>query len=141
MAELKGQCMCGAVTVTAASAKPNLVACHCDMCRRWTSSMYMSLRTDPGSVTVTGPARVFKSSDWAERAFCDTCGSALWYATPHDGQKNLAAGLFDNAAGAELKLEFFIDKKPQGYTVAGDQRKMTEAEVIAAFMPNASAPK
>ena len=139
MAELKGQCMCGAVRISATSAKPGLVACHCDMCRRWTSSMYMSVRTDQDSITVTGPVRVFGSSEWAERAFCDTCGSALWYATLHDGQKNLAAGLFDNAAEAELKLEFFIDKKPQGYAFVGDQRQMTEAETIAIFAPDPEA--
>lgn len=139
MTELKGQCMCGAVSVTANSAQPGLVACHCDMCRRWTSSMYMSLRTDPDSVSVTGPVKVFRSSDWAERAFCEICGSALWYSTLHDGQKNLAAGLFDNAGGADLKLEFFIDKKPDGFAFAGERKQMTEAEVIAAFVPDAGA--
>jgi len=139
MTELKGRCMCGAVSVTATSAKPSLVACHCDMCRRWTSSMYMSVRTDPESVTVTGPVKVFRSSEWAERAFCEVCGSALWYSTLHDGQKNLAAGLFDNAAGGAVKLEFFIDKKPEGFALTGEHRRMTETEVIAAFVPDAGA--
>jgi len=105
------------------------------MCRRWTSSMFMSVPTEPGSITITGPAKAYRSSDWAERGFCDTCGSALWYATVHDDHKNLAAGLFNNAAGNTLKLEFFSDLKPEGYALAGDHKRLTTAETIALFAP------
>ena len=124
MSELKGQCMCGAVIVTATRADPVLRACHCDMCRRWTSSMYMSVPTTPGSIVVTGPVKTYRSSDWAERAFCNTCGSALWYATVHDDHKSLAAGLFDNAANNTMKLEFFSDLKPDGYALTGDHNQI-----------------
>ena len=65
--EIKGKCLCGAVTVTATITKPIVRACHCDMCRRHTSSMFMSLATDPGSLRIEGPAKSFHSSDWAER--------------------------------------------------------------------------
>ena len=128
--------MCGAVTVTATRADPVIRACHCDMCRRWTSSMFMSVPTEPGSVVVTGPAKVFRSSDWAERGFCETCGSALWYATVHDDHKNLAAGLFDNGAGNTLALEFFSDLKPQGYDLSGNHKRLTAAETTALFAPD-----
>jgi len=135
MSELKGQCMCGAVSVTATRAEPVIRACHCDMCRRWTSSMYMTVPTEPGSITVTGPVKTYRSSDWAERSFCDTCGSALWYATIHNDHKNLAAGLFDNAANNTMKLEFFSDLKPEGYALSGDHKRLTAAETIALFAP------
>lgn len=138
MAELNGQCMCGAVRVTATPARNAIGACHCDMCRRWTSSMLMSFQAEPG-FAVEGPAKTYVSSDWAERAFCQTCGSALWYRVtapgPMHGQTQMAAGLFDNAAGADLKLELYIDRKPDGYAFEGNRRQMTEAEVLAAFAP------
>lgn len=132
-AQIEGQCMCGAVTVTARIDKPVIRACHCDMCRRHTSSMFMSLVTVPGSETVEGPAKTFDSSEWAQRGFCEVCGSTLWYGLRHDGSRNLAAGLFDNAGGAPLKLEFFADMCPQGYALAGRHRKMTTTETIAMF--------
>ncbi|MCL6286040.1 GFA family protein [Ruegeria sp. 2012CJ41-6] len=139
MTQLQGQCMCGAVTVTATPGKPALGACHCDMCRRWTSSMLITVPAEPG-YTAEGPVRTYASSNWAERAFCGTCGSALWYriTAPGDmhGQTQMAAGLFDNAANGALKLELFIDRKPQGYAFAGDRRQMTEAEVLAMFAPS-----
>ncbi|MFA3919261.1 GFA family protein [Ruegeria hyattellae] len=139
MSKLTGQCMCGAVTVTATAAKGSLGACHCDMCRRWTSSMLITFPAEPG-YTADGPVRSFTSSDWAERAFCERCGSALWYriTAPGEmhGQTQIAAGLFDNAASGDLKLELYIDRKPQGYAFAGDRRQMTEADVIAMFAPS-----
>jgi len=131
----KGQCLCGAVQVTASVDNPRLRACHCDMCRRHTSGAFFSLETVAGSITVTGPAQSYKSSDWAERGFCGTCGSTLWYGMQHDGSRNLAAGLFENAGGGILKIEVFADKCPQGYALSGDQKKMTTTETIALFAP------
>jgi hypothetical protein len=136
--ELKGQCMCGAVAVTATPARNAIGACHCDMCRRWTSSMLMTCEVEPGYAAL-GPVKTFTSSDWAERAFCGTCGSALWYRITAPGkmhgQTQMAAGLFGNAANSELKLELYIDKKPSGYSFSGERRQMTQAEVLAAFAP------
>jgi hypothetical protein len=106
------------------------------MCRQHTSGAFFSIAADPDSIVVEGPAQRYQSSDWAERGFCGTCGSTLWYATLADGQRNLSAGLFENAGGAQLKLEFFADKCPQGYVLAGDHRKMTTKETIALFAPN-----
>lgn len=98
--------------------------------------MFMSIPTEQDSIKVTGPAQAFKSSDWAERGFCGTCGSALWYKTTHDNVKNLAAGLFENAAGSTLRFEFFSDMIPQGYAFAGEHRRMTTSETTALFAPD-----
>ena len=133
--DIKGQCLCGAVQIAASVDSPRLRACHCDMCRQQTSGAFISLETEPGSITVEGPVKVYDSSDWATRAFCGTCGSTLWYGTKHDDAKNLAAGLFPNAGGGVLKVEFFADQCPQGYAIAGDHRKMTTDETIALFAP------
>ena len=133
--EICGQCLCGAVTLRAEVEKPNLRACHCDMCRRHTSGMFISVATVPGSVQVSGPAKSYRSSEWAERGFCETCGSTLWYGTVADGVRHPAAGLFGDAAGGEMKIEFFADMCPHGYALAGEQRKMTTKETAALFAP------
>lgn len=97
--------------------------------------MFMSLATDAGSEAIEGPAKSYQSSEWAERGFCEMCGSTLWYGTLHDGVKNFAAGLFDNAAAAPLKLEFFVDQCPQGYALKGDHKRLTTQQTIALFAP------
>ena len=138
MSDLTGQCMCGAVRVTARPERGSAGACHCDMCRRWTSSALMTFPAADGWAA-EGPVKVFRSSDWAERAFCETCGSPIFYRItapgPMQGQVQMAAGLFDNAADTKLGLELYIDRKPQGYAFEGERRQMTEADVIAAFAP------
>ena len=135
--QLEGRCLCGAVTVSAqADDTPRLRACHCDMCRQHTSGMFMSIETDPASVRISGPPQAFRSSEWAERGFCGTCGSTLYYRTIEDSVHNLAAGLFPNAGGGEMKIEFFSDMCPRGYALAGEHRKLTTKETIALFAPN-----
>lgn len=136
MTELQGQCMCGAVSVAATPLRNTMGACHCDMCRRWTSSMLLTFPAAPGHAAL-GPVSTYKSSDWAERAFCRECGSALWYRITAPGEMHgltqMSAGLFDNAGGTTLGLELYIDKKPEGYAFSGTRRQMTEADVMAAF--------
>ncbi|GAA6160429.1 GFA family protein [Ruegeria sp. HU-ET01832] len=137
MPELQGQCMCGAVTVTATPAQNALGACHCDQCRRWTSSMLVTFEAEEGYAAL-GSVKTFASSDWAERAFCAECGSVLWYRITTEGEMHgqtlMAAGLFPDT-GHGLTHELFIDKKPQGYAFAGERQQMTKAEVEAMFAP------
>ena len=130
---IHGQCLCGAVTVSAIPGPDGLNACSCDMCRRHTGSVFISLQADPKTVTVDGPAKSFRSSEWAERGFCEVCGSTLWYGTVHDGARYLSAGLFDNAGGQKIALEFFADQTPDGYRLEGDHKRLSAAETIALF--------
>lgn len=130
---IEGQCLCGGVTVSASVGTPTLAACHCSMCHRQNSGPYISIMTDQSATIAEGSIKVFRSSEWAERAFCSECGSTLWYSTVHDGARYISAGLFDNAGDADLALEYFSDNCPQGYTLAGDHKRMTEAETIAYF--------
>ena len=74
MREISGRCLCGAVTVKAQADQPVLRACHCEMCRQHTSGAFVSIKTEPGTVEVSGPAKILSVSDWAERGFCEVCG-------------------------------------------------------------------
>lgn len=136
MDKVVGRCLCGAVSIEADLAVPKLRACHCDMCRQHTSSAFVSVEPKQDTLVVSGPARSYRSSDWAERGFCEICGSTLWYSTVYDGARYLAAGLFENAAGAALSVEFFADCCPAGYGFAGDHKKLSEEETIALFAPD-----
>jgi hypothetical protein len=144
MTEITGQCLCGDVTVTLKPKKQHLGACHCDMCRRWTGSVFLAIHAAKGSLKSTGPVKTFRSSGWAERAWCDNCGSTLWFRLTIPGREHfgVAAGLFKNAAGMTLSNESYIDRKPSGFSFAGEHQRITEAEVkeiIADFMAEENA--
>ena len=74
---------------------------------------------------------VFRSSEWAERAFCGTCGSNLWYRFLPTGNRSFLAGLFDAAADLPVEKEIFSDEAAAWTALAGDQIRQTGAEVIA----------
>lgn len=132
-----GKCLCGAVTYTAKDLKAEISACHCGMCRRWSGGALLATTTR--DVTWQGEDKIttFKSSDWAERAFCSVCGTNLFYRItapgPHLGTVALLYGTLDDQSGFTMVTEWFIDKKPDSYTFAGERKQLTEAEVFAAF--------
>ena len=130
---IHGRCLCGAVKVSVVPSSKGLSACSCDMCRQHTSSVFIAVQANPETATVEGPAKSFRSSDWAERGFCEVCGSTLWYGTVHDGARYLAAGLFENAGDLTVGLEFFADQSPEGYHLSGDHKRLSSAETIAMF--------
>lgn len=135
-AERTGQCLCGAVRVTVRDPGHELGACHCGMCRRWTGSAFVTLAVPEDRLQVEGAGNVrhYASSDWAERCFCGTCGSTLWYRLTAAGMPRdfyMAAGLLDDLSGMHLAHEIFIDRKPGAFAFAGPTHQMTEAEFLA----------
>ena len=135
-AELKGQCLCGAVAVTATHVGNSVGACHCDMCRRWSSGPFMAV--DCGrDVSITGEESitVYDSSAWAERGFCKTCGSNLFYRLKESGQHIFAAGVFESTPELTFDHQVFIDEKPPYYSFAEKTSDMTGAEVFAKYAP------
>ncbi|MDJ0825065.1 MAG: GFA family protein [Rhodobacter sp.] len=131
-----GHCLCGAVRYTLSDAPEGYGACHCEMCRRWTGGIELGLQVMPGGVTWVGEENIqtYQSSDWAERGFCRTCGSNMfWRLTaegPMRGMMSLSAGSLDSLEGLELTAEVYIDHKPAGHAFAGERKRMTEAEIL-----------
>lgn len=131
---ITGRCLCGAVTVAVDAFQGGIGACHCAMCRRWGGGPSLSL--DGGAApTITGERHVrrYASSDWAERAFCERCGTHLFYRLKPAGAVYVWAGLFDELPGAVFDHQIFIDRKPPWYAFANETRNETEAEVVARF--------
>lgn len=136
-----GGCLCGAVTYTLTNAPKEFGACHCDMCRKWSGGIYLGVEVPADGIELTGADNltVFKSSPWAERAFCKTCGSSVYYRVtaegPHQGTYHLGVGTMDDAGDAALTGELFIDNKPKGYSFSQKTHQMTTEEVMAMFAP------
>ncbi len=131
--KLTGRCLCGAVGVTGTAADSKVAACHCDMCRRWSSGPYFEVTCEDVVFEGEDSITTFRSSDWAERGFCNKCGSNLFYHLVDSSDYQIAAGLLDNQADLQLSLQVFVDSKPPFYTLADKTETMTAAEVIAAF--------
>lgn len=133
-----GQCLCGAVKITAAFSG-GVGACHCGQCRRWGGGPLLAVGCGPKiEIEGTDNVRRYKSSEWAERAFCGSCGSNLWYhLRPGDfsaeGEYIVSAGLFDDQDAMHFDHEVFVDGNPGWYRFAGQEgrKQMTEADIMA----------
>jgi hypothetical protein len=132
---MQGRCLCGAVTIDA-PANLDLNACHCGMCRRWGSGPFFSFHGG-SDLRISGAEHItaYRSSEWAERAFCRNCGTHLFYRLLPANDHELAAGLFQDGAAFRFREEIFIDSKPAYYEFANATTRLTEAEVFAKYAP------
>jgi len=126
---MKGQCLCGAVTITAHRYAWSASACHCETCRRWSGSALLCFDAPVDAVTVEGPVARYRSSSFAERAWCPTCGTHLWIKDDGAGF-DLFPGLFPGAKGMPLSHEIFIDEAIACMTFAGNHPKTPRADYL-----------
>lgn len=116
MSNRSGRCLCGAVRFETAGEPKWVSFCHCESCRRATSSpvaAYASFRDDQLVFSGDTPA-VFRSSPDVERAFCRRCGSPIWYR--HDalpGESHLFLASFDDDRNWQPeKHDFYSEHLP-----------------------------
>lgn len=83
------------------------------------------------SVEVVGPVQHYRSSSFAERAWCGACGTQLWI-KDDDGPYELTPGLFDDARGLPLSHEIYADRAYACVALAGGHKRFTRAEYEAA---------
>ena len=131
---IEGHCLCGAVMVRATPVRRHVEACHCSMCRHWTGGALLSVQCG-SDVQIEGTEHVvrYRSSKWAERAFCGRCGSGLFYRYLPLDTHAFPAGLFPDDALLPLSEEIFIDEKPAYYAFDADSEKLTGGQVMAKF--------
>lgn len=133
----KGSCLCGAVRISANAVSHKVGACHCGMCRKWTGGPLLAVACGT-DVAFEGEENIkaYSSSDWAERGFCNQCGSHLFYRLKGNREYMIPVGLFDECKELEFDRQIFIDSKPAYYSFANTTRNMTGEEVFAQFAPS-----
>lgn len=133
MSDKNGSCLCGAVKVVAPGLSSSLGVCHCSMCRKWSGGPFMAV--DAGTdVSFEGEENIgiYDSSDWAQRGFCKTCGTNLFYKLKETGQYIMSPTVFDESDFV-FDHQVFIEEKPAYYEFANETKNMTGEEVFAMF--------
>lgn len=127
--EANGSCLCGAVEIKIPHVAEEITVCHCQMCQKFFGGPFMSLTgVLPEGFTLSGEEQVqrFMSSEWAERGFCQKCGSSLFYHSLADNEYYFPAGLFPDIDQAKLTEEIFYDQKPSFFHYQEATEKLTE---------------
>jgi hypothetical protein len=108
MSTKSGHCLCGKVTYEFSGPENWRAYCHCDSCRRSTSSPVTAFFGVPRQAfRFTGkPPLVYESSPGVRRLFCSDCGSPMAYDADRYGDEiHLYAASLDDPT----------DYQPQGH--------------------------
>lgn len=129
-----GQCLCGAVKYTGHGEQRAPHVCHCGDCAKWVGGPFIGVSFSEGITIHDGPIRWFKSSDWAERGSCATCGSAMFWRMYDGSFITVTAGsLNDPSTVAGIEEHIFIDHKPTHYDFADKAPRLTAEETLEKF--------
>ena len=131
MAAQTGRCLCGSVRFRAEDVRERFTACHCSMCRRWGGGPLLSTHVREVSFEGVQHIERYRSSKWAERGFCRTCGTHLFYFLTPKSDYYMPIGVFDDAQAFTFTQEIFIDRKPDHYSFAEHRERLTEAQSLA----------
>lgn len=130
----KGSCLCGGVQLKSTAFEPQVGACHCNMCRKWSGGplLVVDCKSD---LEIIGEENItrYASSEWAQRGFCKSCGTHLFYLLEKGGQYMVPAGFFECEPDLRLDHQIFIEEKPEYYSFSNDTKNMTGEEVFAEF--------
>ena len=133
MSEHPGGCLCGGVRFVDKGEIKGVEACHCSQCRRWTSGAYFSVRF-ANKVSIQGDVRWFKSSDYAERGSCATCGTPLFWRMQDEDDAAVSAGAVDDQSALKAMHEhIFVDDQPAWLVFADGAPRITNAEMHRRF--------
>ena len=122
-AEITGRCLCGDVRFAVAGETRSRNHCHCESCRRATSSPFTTWFTvaRPDLRWTGAVPRAFASSPGVTRHFCGRCGSPMGYETadrPDDF--DLYAASLDDPSGFQPQYHSFWDEHVPWVTLADD---------------------
>ena len=123
-----GHCLCGAVRFAYDGPENWRGYCHCDSCRRATSSpvtAYMGVPNGKWRWTGAEPAR-FSSSPGVTWHFCATCGSHVAYQAERYGHEiHFFAALLDDPQEFAPRGHFHYEERLPWLTITDDLPKQT----------------
>ncbi len=114
-----GGCYCGNVRYLARQTSASVVECHCSQCRKQAGHRYASTITRRGDVDIDGESHItwFRASDEAERGFCATCGSHLFWRSLRDDSLAILAATVDEPTGLMVVRHIFVADKGDYYDI------------------------
>ena len=122
-----GGCLCGAVKFTVDAPMREVVACHCGQCRKTTGNFLAASNAPAQSVIFVADSGLawFKSSENAERGFCNQCGSNLFWRALNSDTISITAGSLDGETGLHIAEHIYVGDKPDWYEITDGKPQFT----------------
>jgi hypothetical protein len=114
-----GGCLCGAVRYEVTGEFRAVTYCHCEQCRK-TSGHFVAataVRHQNLELTEDSGLKWYKSSESADRGFCRTCGSSVFWRPSHGRYMGIMAGTLDTPTGLSSRLHIYTDDASDYYEI------------------------
>ncbi len=118
-----GSCLCGAVKYEVSGPLRDVVACHCEQCRKQTGNYMSATAANDGDLRLLEDRGLkwYRSSNTAKRGFCAECGSVLFWKGDGLDYTSITAGSIDGKTGVALAGHIFCNYAGDYYEIAGGE--------------------
>ncbi|MCR9212681.1 MAG: GFA family protein [Proteobacteria bacterium] len=115
----RGSCLCGAVAFETEGPLRDVISCHCKQCQKSSGHYFAATACPSESLKLTEDRGLkwFISSDWAERGFCQECGSTLFWRRKNGDHISILAGTFDGDFDKKTTRHIFVADKKDYYDI------------------------
>jgi len=95
------------------------VYCHCEQCRKTSGHFVAATACAKEHLQITDAAglRWYRSSEMAQRGFCSTCGSSLFWQPEQGDYVAIMAGAIDAPTGLTSREHIYVDDASDYYTL------------------------
>ncbi len=110
-----GRCHCGAVAYDVHGPLRDVIECHCGSCRRVSGGVWHGAAARLADVEIHDQASAltwYRSSEQAQRGFCNKCGSSLFFRRDGGERLSIAGGSLDRPSGLKLSVRIFTGETP-----------------------------
>ncbi|MGB0683837.1 MAG: GFA family protein [Magnetovibrionaceae bacterium] len=125
-----GSCLCGGVRYEIKAFMKDVVACHCSQCRKTSGHHVAATKALNSDMAFQSDETLvwYASSDEAERGFCGTCGSNLFWRVKGAEATSVFAGPLDAPTGLAMTRHIYVDDKGDYYDLPNDHEQFPQSD-------------
>ena len=118
--EHSGRCQCGAISYRVSGNMRDVVYCHCGQCRRIHGHAPGYSAARKAEMAIEGEENIvwYRASDQAQRGFCRSCGSSLFWKPDGRETVSIAAGSINAPTGLKSVRHIYAGDKGDYYQIA-----------------------
>ena len=106
-----GSCLCGGVQYRLHGNLREVINCFCGQCQKTSGHHFAATRVSNSDFELVNDQTLtwYRSSDQAERGFCNRCGGNLFWRRHEDEGISVTAGTLDHPTGLKTGSNIFTE--------------------------------
>jgi hypothetical protein len=114
-----GGCLCGGVRFEVSGKLRDIIACHCEQCRRSSGHFVAATacRRSAFKLLQQDSLQWYSAVSGYRRGFCSVCGSSLFFEEVGKERVSIAAGSLDAPQGLKVAANIYTSEAGDYYTI------------------------